>query len=226
MSTLKKNLRPLTRCLLLSLLTLVPAVASQAAIVNTPGLTTVRFWEATGWILPYDFAQNGAQMTTQLGVGTLGPSTNDFSPLTSENYDVFYSDANGAFNLNGDYVSVEAVFPFSLPSGGGLNLAAVDLIIAGSPVRADILASWNGLGNNFIAGDVGRAVDFDNYPLTPLTATTMGNTGGNAGQPPTQHLRVTVGWSRIPEPSTGLLAALSLLLAGSCRAKCKRSVSP
>ena len=194
----------LFRYLLSAALVGTTAAAAQAAIITTPGLTTVRVWETTGPTTPYDFAFNGPQMTTQLGVGVLGPNMNDFSPLSVENYDVFYSDANGSVNLNGDYVTVEAVYSNS-SGGGGLNLAAVDLLIGSTTQRADILASSVGLGPNFLPASVTNAVDADS-PL-PATFTSMGSTV----TPPAQHLRVTVGWSRIPEPSSGVLAILSLV---------------
>ena len=160
---------------------------AQAAIITTPGLTGVRFWEKTGLIpVAFTFAKNSAEMTNQIGVGSLGPTNDDFNQLPSENYDVFYSDANGAFNLNGNHVTVEAVFPAALPSGGGLNLAAVDLVFGSSTLRADILSSFVGLGNNYIPGSELLAVDADT-PV-PFTATTMGSTI----TPPAQHLRVTV----------------------------------
>jgi hypothetical protein len=184
-------------------LNLVVATSSltQAAIMTTPGLIGVTFWEATGPVSPYTFAFNSPQMTTQLGVGILGPNTNDFSPLVDENYDVFYSDSNGNFNLNGNYVTVEAVFPHPLPSGGGLNLAAVDLVFGSGTLRADVLASFVGLGNNYIPGSEVFAVDADT--AIPSTATTMGSTI----IPPTQHMRVTVTWkSLVPEPTSMAMA--------------------
>ncbi len=199
---LSEQLFPLSCALCVAL---IAQSLANAAIISTPGLTGVRFWEATGPITPYTFAFNGPQMTSQLGVGVLGPNANDFSPLFDENYDVFYSDANGTFNINGNYVTVEAVFPYALPSGGGLNLAAVDLVFGSSTLRADILASFVGLGNNFLPGSVGWAVDADT-PV-PTTATTMGSTV----TPPFQHLRVTVTWSSlIPEPTSCTLALVGL----------------
>jgi hypothetical protein len=144
-------------------------------------------------------------MTTKLGVGVLGPNNNDFSQLPVENYDVFYSDANGAFNVNGNYVTVEAVYP-NAAGGGGLNLGAVDLIFGSSTLRADVLASFVGLGPNFLPGSVVNAVDADTP--TPSTITTMGSTI----VPPVAHLRVTVTWSKlsVPEPSSCVLLITSV----------------
>jgi hypothetical protein len=180
--------------------------SAQAAIITTPGLTTVRVWEVTGGPSQYNFPSAGAAMTTQLGVGTLSAGTNDFSGLANENYDVFYSDANGAFNVNGNYVTVEAIYPNS-NGGGGLNLAAVDLVIGSGTLRADVLSSWVGLGPNFVPGSVLNSVDADT-PV-PTTITTMGSTV----VPPAAHLRVTVTWSKlgIPEPSSCMLAVCGLV---------------
>jgi hypothetical protein len=190
---------PMFRSLLTLSIALVSFATSQAAIVNLPGLTTVRFWEASGPVSPYNFPSNGVAMNTQLGVGVLGPANNDFSGVPIENYDVFYSNANGAFNPLGDYVTVEAVYPVS-NAGGGLNLAAVDLVGTFGVKRADILASWVGLGPNYNAGSEVLAVDADT-PV-PSTITTMGSTM----VPPTAHLRVTVGWT-VPEPASAFLLA-------------------
>ncbi len=178
---------------------------TNAAIITTPGLTGVRFWEATGPVVPFTFAPASSQMTTQLGVGVLGPNNNDFSQLSTENYDVFYSDANGNFNLNGNYVTVEAVYP-NPSGGGGLNLGAVDLVIGSGTLRADVLASSVGLGPNFLPGSVVNAVDADT--AIPSTFTTMGSTI----IPPVAHLRVTVTWSKlnVPEPSSCLLLITSI----------------
>lgn len=193
-----------------AIFSLLPSVSkTQAAIINTPGLTHVIVWEATGPIMPYFFVQNGPQMTNQLGVGVLGPSNNDFSPLQNENYDVFYSDANGNFNLNGNYVTVETLYPNATGGGGG-NVAAVDLFFASSStsLRADVLASFQGLGPNYAAGSEVFSADPD---AGPTTFTSMGSTM----VPPTQHLRVTVTWKQfnVPEPNTFGLSTLSLAVA-------------
>jgi len=174
---------------------------THAAIINTPGLTSIVFWEVSNApAAPYTFAHNGPEMTTQLGVGVLGPNNSDFSPLTLEHYDVFYSDANGTFNVFGDHVTVEAIYPVAI-AGGGLNIAAVDLLIGSSTFRADVLSSWVGMGPNYIVGSEVLAVDADT--AIPTTFTTMGSTSF----PPTSHLRITVTWPSlvVPEPSSYLL---------------------
>jgi len=171
----------------------------HASVMSFPGLSGIRFSEISGFTLQHYFLPNSPAMTSQLA--TLDAASNDFLGVPNEFYDVFYSDANGSFNLSGSYVTVEAKFDGQ--GGGGLNLAAVDLLLGPAPYvvcRADILASFVGMGSNYIPGSELLAVDPDS-PI-PTTATVMGNTAGVPGR-----LRVTVGWTKlqVPEPSTCLM---------------------
>lgn len=155
-----------------------------------PGLTSITFWEST-FAAPtqHTFAKAGPQLTNQ--ISTLGP-LNDFEGVSgAEVYDVFYSNWNGTPNLNGEFVTIEAVWNVGAPSGGGLNIARVDF--NGTGQFANSVASFVALGNNAMPNDVGKAVD----GLTS-TDTTMGNTIGQA-----QRLRVTVGFPcrRVAPPS-------------------------
>jgi hypothetical protein len=181
-------------------------VPANAGVMNFPGLTAIRFWEFSGGPIMHTFAPASSELTTQLGA--LNGGSNDFVGAPSEWYDVFYSDANGAFNVNGDYVTIEAVFPGQ--AGGGLNIGAVDMLIGPNPpmiCRADILASFVGMGSNYIAGSEVFAADPSDTNSPPTTLTTMGNTAGVAGR-----LRVTVGWTKIivPEPATSLLVGVAV----------------
>src|SRR3990170_2576797 len=178
---------------------------AQAGVMTFPGLSGIGFWEFTGPPIQHIFLPNSQQMTTPLGV--LNAGNKDFAGVPSEAYDVFYSDANGAFNLNGNYVTIEATFPGQ--AGGGLNIGAVDLLLGPVPFmvcRADVLASFVGLGSNYIPGSEVNAADPADVAPIPTTFTTMGNTAGI-----TNRLRVTVGWTKIvPEPTS-----ISLTLLGS-----------
>ncbi|RIK80411.1 MAG: hypothetical protein DCC67_09405 [Planctomycetota bacterium] len=174
---------------------------SRAAVMTFPGLSAIRVTEYSGGPIPHLFLPTSPQMTTQLAF--LNGVSNDFQGVPTEVYDVFYSDANGTFNLNGNYVTIEGRFA-GQNGGGGLNIAAVDLLLGPTPFtvcRADILASAVGLGGNYIVGSEALAVDAD-APL-PVTFTTMGNTAGTSAR-----MRVTVGWTKIiPEPASAALFA-------------------
>ena len=199
--------------------------SASAALVNTPNLATVRVWESTGPFVAYDFAAGGAEMNARIGLPNLGPANNDFSSLPVENYDVYFSDADGTFNPNGCFVSVEAVFPVVTPQpgGGGLNLGAVDLLDGNGDLiaRADFLGSWYGRGTNYLVGSEQLAVDAADAitgpaSTPPLTDTTMGNTA--PGRTPLRGpLRVTVGFTGlcVPEPGATCLALTAAGLVAS-----------
>lgn len=179
----------------------------QAAVMTYPGLTAIQITEVSGVALPIFFFPNSPQLTTQLA--TLNSGSNDYAGAPTEYYDFFYSDANGNLNPNGDYLTAEAVF--SGQAGGGLNIAAVDLLLGPAPYmvcRADILASFVGMGSNYVPGSESLAVDPDG--AIPSTYTVMGNTAGVPGR-----LRVTVGWTKIvPEPTSAVLATAGAMLVG------------
>lgn len=188
------------------------AGSAHASVMGFPGLLGIRFWEYSGGPLMFNFAPASPQMLNQLA--TLSPISNDFVGVPTEPYDVFYSDSVGNLDINGNYVTVEARYDFA-NAGGGLNLAAVDLLLgnAANPTicRADIWASSVGQGPNYIAGSEALAVDPADTTAVPTTFTTMGSTV--AGSP--TRLRVTVGWTCVPEPAAGTLATLGLLTAGA-----------
>lgn len=183
-----------------------PIMASGAQAIpvrDIPNLASITFWERTGGTgpTPFTFGVNSTQLTTRLA-DPLTTTNSDFGGVPGrEFYDVFYSDANGLFNLNGEYLTIEGVFDVGLPSGGGLNLAEIGLNFAAAPTEfGNFVASFVALGNNASPGDVGNAIEGDLQ-----THTTMGNTIGQ-----TERLRVTLGFlsssgpppRQVPEPTT------------------------
>lgn len=161
-------------------------VTSRATpIRQLPNLQTITFWEVTGGVNPHTFGVSNSSMTARRA-DPLGSTNYDFYGVSGmEFYDVFYSDADGSFNnVDGEYVTVEAVWPQS-SGGGGLNIAEVTLdYVGGTKEYASFVASYVALGNNSVPASVTYAVDGNLN-----TCTTMGNTVGQS-----QRLRITLGF--------------------------------
>ncbi len=183
-------------------------------IHQIPNLTSITFYERTGGATPtpFTFALDREELTSRQST-LLGIRSNDFQGYAgaSEFYDVYYSNSDGSFNLNGDYISVEASFFAMLPYGGGLNLAEIALNFSNNSNQyGDIVTSFVAIGDNAIPSSIGNAVDGNLQ-----THTTMGNNISN----PLQRLRVTVGFQATsglyPEPSpVPLPTAFWLFLSG------------
>jgi hypothetical protein len=162
-------------------LVILLAGAAQASLQSTPGLSTITIYEVTGSPIPWNYAPNATQLLNQIG-GSLLSATADFYGLTNEPYDVFYSDANGNLDVNGDYLTIECEFP-GTASGGGGNIAEVYLnLVDGTAQCACAVVSSYTYGGNAIPASVSNAADCDLGTLT-----TLGNT---VGAP--ERLRVTL----------------------------------
>lgn len=177
----------LIRVLVAVVLSLALAGPAHAVAVRAiQNLASITFWERTGGTAPtpHTFAVNGAELTTRLA-DPLGAGNHDIPGAATEYYDVFYSNADGTFNVNGEYLTIEGVFLQGLPQGGGLNLAEIGLNFSSGPTEfGSFVASFLALGDNADPASVGNAIDGDLQ-----THTTMGNTIGQ-----TQRLRVTLGF--------------------------------
>lgn len=185
----------------LSMALSVPAHAVAVRLI--PNLTSITFYERTGGVAPtpFTFSVNSPQLTTRL-IDPLDASNHDIPGAPTEFYDVFYSNADGTFNLNGEYLTIEGVFLQGLPQGGGLNLAEIGLNFTSAPTEfGSFVASFVALGDNAIPGDVVLAID-NNLQ----THTTMGNTIGQ-----TQRLRVTLGFRSASGSGASASAAIPTL---------------
>jgi hypothetical protein len=223
--------------------TILMAQESKAtSIQSLPNLVSVTFLERTGGVGPEDvntFNYNSSELTTQLPNPMYDSYYSSYNGLPqpfdfrganahsaynvienfSELYDVFYSDSAGNFDVNGEYVTVEAVWPRYTgypnnhlgtldvgPVGGGLNIAAVYLTFAdSSKVYANTTTSYVAFGDNVVVASYGWATDGDE-----TTATTMGNTV-QPGHP--DRLRITVGFPTTVRP-VPIPAAVWLLGSG------------
>jgi hypothetical protein len=151
-----------------------------------PGLVGITFYERTGGTAPnaYPFTKDGPELTVRLP-DPLTDASHDIPGAMSEFYDVYYSDADGNFELDGSYLTISGTFEQTLPAGGGLNLAEIGLEYEGAPTEfGNYVASYVALGDNKDETTVGACIDGDLQ-----TNTTMGNTVGQA-----ERLRLTLGF--------------------------------
>jgi hypothetical protein len=177
--------------------------AQAVSLKELTNLESFTFFERTGGTQPraYTFSVDSPELLNRRS--TLNSSSNDFGGALTEYYDVFYSDAEGNFNIDGEYMTIEAVFSFGLPAGGGLNLAEMRLNFADdSSAFANQVTSFRSLGNNGDPNSVANAIDGD-----LLTHTRMGNTSGQ-----NERLSITLGYTSesVPEPLTLLGSATAL----------------
>jgi hypothetical protein len=190
-----------------------PTDLSITAFHDTPSLTSITFWEISAYgPTPWTFATNSQQLLTRLN-NLLGPSNNDFYGVPDvEFYDVFYSNANGSFNANGGYVTIEAECPIQwimlFGGGGSLNIAEVNLNFAGGRIEhVNYVASYLALLDNPIQPSVINAIDGNLY-----TTTRLGATNGDG-----QRLSLTLGYipptptSTVPIPAPFILLGSGLL---------------
>ncbi len=104
----------------------------------------------------------------------------------TEFYDVYYSDIDGNFDADGSYLTIAGSFGYTLPAGGGLNLAEIALNYQDNSVEyGSYVASYVALGDNAAPDSAPKSIDGDLQ-----THTTMGN---NVLEPD-KRLRVTLGF--------------------------------
>lgn len=157
-----------------------------------PGLVSITFYERSGGDAPtpYTFGVDSPQLTVQLA-DPLSEQNLDIMGVSTEFYDVYYSDIDGIFDIDGRYLTISGVFQYGLPAGGGLNLAEIGLDFEGEPTEfGNYVASFVALGDNGAPETVDLTIDGDLQ-----TNTTMGNTIGTA-----ERLRVTLGFESSSGP--------------------------
>lgn len=158
----------------------------QTPVRALPGLESITFYERTGGTEPtaYTFTVNGPELTTRLD-DPLATGNMDIPGASTEFYDVYYSGEDGAFDIDGSYLTISGVFGIQLPAGGGLNLAEIGLNFTDASTEyGNYVASYVALGDNAVESSVPNCIDGDLQ-----THTTMGNTVGAS-----ERLRLTLGF--------------------------------
>lgn len=164
---------------------LIPGLfeANSQGIQSIKGLKSITIYEATNGVFSHTFDKNSSALNYRIP-GQLSPTVNDFQGWVSQEfYDVFYSDADGSFNKNGKFISIEAIFNIAY-TGGGLNISGVLLNFEdGRSIFLDHLEGFVKNSERYVPESEKRAVDGNIG-----TYTSMGNTKKFEGR-----LRITLG---------------------------------
>jgi hypothetical protein len=117
-------------------------VNDDGAFQTLPNLLQVIFLETTNGTLPTRYAPGAPELTTRRS-DPLTSGNNDFSFFDEEYYDVFYSNADGAPNPTGAFITVEGVWRLQNEPFGGMNINEVELLYQnGSFDFADFITSF------------------------------------------------------------------------------------
>jgi hypothetical protein len=206
MNFAKQLLTVATNATIIASVTAMSTLSAKAvSLRKVTDLQSITFFERSGGTSPkaYTFSIDSPRLLNRLS--RLNSSSYDFSGVRTEFYDVFYSDRSGNLDINGEYLTIEGVYGYGKPHGGGLNLSEMRLNFAdGSREFANLVADFTTLGNNGHSRTVENAIDGN-----LLTHTTMGNTIGQSDR-----LSVTLGFASsapeisepksVPEPSSML----------------------
>lgn len=155
-------------------------------IKQLAGLKSVTFYEVTGNLFTHTFNPDSYELNHRFS-NHMNSSERDFEGwLGVEFFDVFFSNSNGDFNTEGEFITVEATFdvPFG---GGGLNIAEVELNFTdGHSQFGSFISSFQALGSTYMQGSEKKGADCDLTTLTTMGFTTSSNP---------KKLRITVGFT-------------------------------
>jgi hypothetical protein len=179
------------------------------ALADKAGLQAIRIWEITYATASFDFLPTDPRLDQQLTGASLTAATRDFGQYPgTENYDVFYSDANGHLNSNGSYLTIEGncTVPYYC-----FNINEVALVHTGGAMEyANSVVSWAyGRPGSYFDGWHVNAADGN-----LATYTAMGDTIGLDANART---RITLAFgsvSSVPEPASAALMGAGLLALG------------
>jgi hypothetical protein len=197
------------------------AAAAAAALLCAPawagipqiaGFEAVRIWEITYYTQTVDFAAGDSRLGAVLAGSQLSGTQRDFGFFPGdENYDVYFSDANGVLDPNGTHLTVDGncFVPYVC-----FNLNEVALVVNGQvQYSTGIVRAVYGRAGSFYAGTAGYAGDGNLGTFTQL--------GDTIGLDPNARMSVTLafdGVPAVPEPgSWALLAGGLAAVAGAAR---------
>jgi hypothetical protein len=187
-----------------------------AGIQDIAGYEGIRVYEAT-YVLahPADFAAGDARLTSKLDGAALSQTGRDFGFFNgNENYDLYFSDANGSLDPLGSYLTIDGNcdVPFQC-----FNITEVAIRVNGAEQLATgVVRAVYGQPGSFVADTAARAADGDFGTYTQL-----GDTMDNY---PDGRMSLTLSFANvpaIPEPRIFAMMLAGLGLIGFAARRCK-----
>ena len=193
---------------LLTLALSATASLAHAGITDIVGFQGVRVWEVTYSTEAADFAAGDPRLVNTLPGAALSYAGRDFGFfLGNENYDLYFSDADGTLNALGSYLTIDG--NCDVPSAC-FNVSGVALKVNGSyQMASSVVRAVYGQAGSFVPGSAANVADENIY-----TYASLGNTIGNY---PNGRMSVTVAFAgvpAVPEPGTWALFGAGLLAVG------------
>ncbi|MBT9455564.1 MAG: PEP-CTERM sorting domain-containing protein [Burkholderiaceae bacterium] len=203
----------MTRTLTLPLLTGTALLAltgpALAGIQDMAGYQGIRVWEAT-YIAAhqFDFAAGDTRLTAMLAGASLSQAGRDFGAYNgNENYDLYFSDADGSLSANGSYLTIagNCDVPYNC-----FNITEVAVRINGSDQLASaVVHAVYGRAGSFTAGSAANAADGSFASYTQL--------GDTMNDYPNGRMSITLsfdGVPAVPEPGSWMLLLAGMGLIG------------
>jgi gliding motility-associated-like protein len=165
----------------------INSLLAGTPIKHLENLKSITFYERTGALLVHTFDVNSYELNNRY-TNHMNSFYNDFEGWVGEEfYDVFYSDSDGKFNVNGEFISIEASF-HNTGGGGGLNIAEIAFNFTnGNYIFGSYIASYQALGSTYMPGSELFAADCDLSNGSRMGYTTSSN--------PIK-LRITIGFTK------------------------------
>jgi len=193
--------------------------AGAGSIQGLAGLQNIRVYEITYSTQYADFAPNDPRLSAQLTGAALTGAQRDFGFYPGdENYDLFFSNADGTLNANGSYLTIEGNcgVPYNC-----FNINAVALVKTGNVLEYanTLVSAVYGRAGSYTPNSAGNAVDASLATFTQL--------GDTIGMGPNARMRVTLGFAStppVPEPETYVLLMAGLGLVGFAARRRKTAV--
>jgi len=180
------------------------SIQAVGGIQGIPGYEGMRVYEATSILAhPAFFAAGDARLTSVLVGAALSQSNRDFGFFGgNENYDVYFSDADGSLNAQGSFFTIDGNcdVPYQC-----FNITEVAVVVNGADQFATgVVRAVYGRPGSFVANTASRAADGNFSSYTQL--------GDTLDDYPNGRMSITLSFANVPAvPEPG---AYAMMVAG------------